>query len=69
MPKDTSCINILTCENYLKRVLGDVPEAKLFEGITGSEDFLFMDLNTGQLGPADPTYLLKQTHWISIKLI
>jgi class 3 adenylate cyclase len=69
MPKDSSCINIITCENYIKRVLGDVPAAELFEGIAGNEAFLTMDLNTGQIAPVDPAYLLTQTHWISNRLL
>ena len=69
MSKDSSCINILTCENYIKRVLGDVPAAKLFEGIDGNEAFLTMDLNTGQIAPVGQAYLLTQTHWISNKLL
>ena len=69
MPKDTSCINILTCENYIRRVLGEVPYDQFFAGITGNDDFLFMDLDTGEIGPVDANYLLKQTHWISNRLL
>ena len=69
MPKDTSCINILTCENYIKRVLGDVPAERLFEGIAGHEDFLCMDLETGKITPVDPVYLLAQPHWVSNTLL
>ncbi len=69
MPKDTSCINILTCENYIRRVLGDVPVERLFEGISGHEDFLCMDLETGKIAPVDPVYLLAQPHWVSNTLL
>ena len=69
MSKDTSCININTCEHYLKSIIPELSDDKLFEGIIGTEDFLFMDLNTGKLAPVDPTYLLEQTHWISNKLL
>lgn len=69
MPKDTSCINVLTCENYIRRVLGEVPYEQLFAGITGNEDFLFMDVDTGDIVPVDADYLLRQTHWISNSLL
>jgi class 3 adenylate cyclase len=69
MRKDTSCINILTCENYIKGVLPEVPYDKLFNGAVGSEEFLFTDLNTGKIVPVDQTYLLEQKHWISNKLL
>ncbi len=69
MPKDTSCINILTCENYIRRVLGEVPYDQFFASITGNDDFLFMDLDTGEIDAVDANYLLKQTHWISNRLL
>ena len=69
MPKDTSCINILTCENYIKSILGDVPVERLFEGITGNADFLCMNLETGKITPVDPVYLLAQPHWVSNTLL
>ena len=69
MPKDSSCINILTCENYIKRALGDLPVATFFEGIAGNQEFLFMDSRTGKIAAVHPTYLLTQTHWISNRLL
>ena len=69
MRKDTSCINILTCENYIKKVLREVSYEKLFEGTVGSEEFLYADLKTDKIIPVDQTYLLEQNHWVSIKLI
>jgi class 3 adenylate cyclase len=69
MCKDTSCINILTCENYIKTVLRKVPYEKLFEGTVGSEEFLFADLKTDKIIPVDQTYLLEQNHWVSNKLL
>ena len=47
MRKDASCINILTCEHYLKCLLSEVPYAKLFDGVTGNRRFLVFDCETG----------------------
>ena len=58
MPKDSSCINILTCENYIRRVLGEVPYEQFFTGINGSEDFLFMNLDTGEIVTESFTYTM-----------
>jgi class 3 adenylate cyclase len=69
MNQDTSCINILTCENYIQRVQGNVSHEKFFEGIAGNGGFLVMDLNTGQIRPVDSDYLLNQTHWVSNRLL
>ena len=69
MSKDTNCINILTCENYIKSILPDVPYDKLFNGIIGNEEFLFTDINSGKIVPVDRNYLLEQNHWVSNKLL
>jgi class 3 adenylate cyclase len=69
MSKDTSCINIHTCENYLKNVLPAVPYDKLFDGIIGNWEFLFTDQNTGKIIPVDKDYLLNLNNWVSNKLL
>ncbi|UCE53754.1 MAG: hypothetical protein JSV31_31720 [Desulfobacterales bacterium] len=69
MSKDTSCINILTCENYLKNVLPAVPYDKLFNGIIGNQSFLYTDENSGKIVPVDKNYLLDLNHWISNSLL
>jgi class 3 adenylate cyclase len=69
MSKDASCINILTCENFIKNVLPEVPYDKLFDGAVGSEQFLFADLSSGKIVPVDQSYLLNKDHWISNRLL
>jgi len=69
MPRDTSCINILTCENYIKSILPKVPYEKLFEGIIANEEFLVTDINSGKIVAVDQNYLLEQKHWVSNKLL
>lgn len=69
MRKDTSCINIITCECYMKKILSDVPYHQLFNGILGNGDFLFIDENTGKLMPVHQDYLLGPNNWISNKLL
>ena len=64
MRKDTSCINILTCAHYIKGVLPEVPYRKLFDGITGSQNFLFSDENTGKIIPVTREYLLQPHNWV-----
>jgi class 3 adenylate cyclase len=69
MRKDASCINILTCEHYLKCILSEVPYRELFDGITGSKRFLVTDEKTGKVIPATEEYLLKASNWISNELL
>ncbi len=69
MRKDTSCINIITCECYINKILSDVPYHQLFNGILKNGDFLFIDENTGKLMPVYQDYLLGSNNWISNKLL
>ena len=69
MRKDSSCINILTCEHYIKSALSEVPYRKLFDGITGSKSFLVTDEETGKIIPVTEDYLLEAGKWISNDLI
>lgn len=69
MPKDASCINILTCEHYIKCVLSEVPYRKLFDDITGNKSFLATDEETGKLIPVSRKYLLNAGNWISNELL
>ena len=69
MRKDASCINILTCEHYLKCLLSEVPYAKLFDGITGNKRFLVTNEETGKIVPVTKGYLLDARNWISNQLL
>jgi class 3 adenylate cyclase len=69
MRKDSSCINILTCEHYIKSALSEVPYRKLFDGITGSKSFLVTDEETGKIIPVTEDYLLEAGNWISNELL
>jgi len=69
MRKDSSCINILTCEHYINCVLSEVPSRALFNDITGNKNFLFTDEETGQLIPVTKEYLLDASNWISNELL
>ena len=69
MPKDSSCINILTCENYLKSVLSEVPYKRLFEGVANNSKFLVTDEESGKIIPATEEYLLQAGNWISNELL
>lgn len=67
--KDASCINILTCEHYLKTCLAEVPRAAFFNGIIGSKRFPVTDEETGRLIPVSAEYLLQPGNWISNELL
>ncbi|MBT8370190.1 MAG: hypothetical protein KJO34_04445 [Deltaproteobacteria bacterium] len=69
MRKDSSCINILTCEHYIKSVLSEVPYHKLFDGITGNRQFVVTDEDTGKIILAADDYLLRPNHWVSNNLL
>ena len=69
MRKDSSCINILTCEHYIKCVLPEVPNRQLFDGITGNKSFLVTDEETGKVIPVTKEYLLEARNWISNELL
>ncbi|CAB1079132.1 Adenylate cyclase (EC [Olavius algarvensis Delta 1 endosymbiont] len=69
MTKDASCINILTCEHYLKGLLSGVSYREFFDGITGNKRFLVTDEETGRLIPVDSGYLLSADHWVSNELL
>ena len=69
MRKDSSCINVLTCEHYIKSLLSEVPYNKLFEGIHGNGNFLVTDDNTGKVIPVTYDYLLEPNNWISNNLL
>ncbi len=69
MERDASCINILTCEHYLKTCLTTVPYDAFFSGIVGHGHFLVTDEETGKLTPVDEAYLLEAGNWISNELL
>ena len=69
MPKDASCINVLTCENYLKSIMSAVPHERLFEGIANSNNFLVTDEESGRIIPVPDEYLLDAGNWISNELL
>ena len=69
MEKDASCINILTCEHYLKTRVGKFSYKAFFRGIAGSKRFLVTDEETGKLIPVGPEYLLDAANWISNELL
>ena len=69
MKKDASCINVLTCEHYIKSVLSRVPYRKLFNEIIGNRDFFVTDEDTGRLISVTPDYLLEPGNWISNDLL
>jgi class 3 adenylate cyclase len=69
MDKDASCINILTCEHYIKCIKSGVPENRLFSDISENRHFLVTDENTGKLIPVTREYLLNAGNWISNELL
>jgi class 3 adenylate cyclase len=69
MRKDASCINILTCEHYIKCLLSEVPYRKLFDGIVGNKEFPVTDEETGKIVPVTREYLLDAGNWISNRLL
>jgi class 3 adenylate cyclase len=69
MRKDASCINIITCESYIKKSLSYVPYHQLFDSILGNGDFLVIDEDSGSLMPVHQDYLLESSNWISNKLL
>ena len=69
MKKDASCINILTCEQYIKSVLHQVPYRELFNDVIGNRKFFVTDEDTGRLIPVTHDYLLEPGNWISNDLL
>jgi class 3 adenylate cyclase len=69
MSKDSSCINLLTCEHYIRRKLGDVPYDRFFDGILGNPDFCYGDENTGKIVPVSRESLSDSANWVSNKLL
>jgi class 3 adenylate cyclase len=69
MKKDASCINIRTCEHYIKSVLSQVPHRKLFYDIIGNRKFFVTDEDTGRLISVTHDYLLEPGNWISNDLL
>ena len=69
MKKDASCINILTCEHYIKSVLSQVPYRMLFNEIIGNRKFFVADEDTGKLISVTPDYLLDPGNWVSNDLL
>jgi class 3 adenylate cyclase len=69
MKNDASCINVLTCEHYIKSVLSQVPYRELFNEIIGNRKFFVTDENTGKVVPAIQDYLLEPGNWISNDLL
>jgi class 3 adenylate cyclase len=69
MKKDASCINIRTCEHYIKSVLSQVPYPSLFKEIIGNRNFFVTDEDTGRLITVTHDYLLESGNWISNDLL
>ncbi len=69
MSKETSCINLLTCEHYIKSQLGDVPYDRFFDGILGNADFCYTDESTGEIVPVSHESLLDPANWVSTQLL
>jgi len=69
MKKDASCINIRTCEHYIKSVLSQVPYRRLFNGIIGNRKFFVADEDTGKLISVTPDYLMEPGNWVSNDLL
>jgi class 3 adenylate cyclase len=69
MKKDASCINILTCEHYIKSVLSQVPYRMLFNEIIGNRKFFVADEDTGKLISVTPDYLMDPGNWVSNDLL
>jgi len=69
MKKDASCINIRTCEHYIKSVLSQVPYPSLFKEIIGNRNFFVTDEDTGKLISVTHDYLLESGNWISNDLL
>ena len=69
MKKDASCINIRTCEHYIKSVLSQVPYRKLFNEIIGNRKFFVADEDTGKLISVTPDYLMEPGNWVSNDLL
>jgi class 3 adenylate cyclase len=69
MRKDSSCINILTCEHYLKNVLPQVPYNNLFDSIIGNQNYLISEEDSGKVIPVTTDYLLEPNNWISNSLL
>ncbi|MGD8264153.1 MAG: adenylate/guanylate cyclase domain-containing protein [Desulfobacterales bacterium] len=69
MRKDSSCINVVTCEHFIKTSLSTVPYTKLFGGIVGNEKYLYADEDTGKIVPVVKEYLLEPNNWISNDLL
>ena len=69
MKKDASCINIRTCEHYIKSVLSQVPYRKLFNEIIGNRKFFVADEDTGKLISVTPDYLMDPGNWVSNDLL
>jgi class 3 adenylate cyclase len=69
MSKHNSCINLLTCEHYIRRKLGDVPYERFFDGILGNPDFCYTDENTGRIVPVSRESLSDPANWVSNKLL
>jgi hypothetical protein len=65
MKKDSSCINICTCAQYLKSVLAEIPFGRLFHEITENRKFFVTDESTGKLISVTHDYLLEPGNWIS----
>ena len=64
MRKDASCINILTCERYIKSVMPQVSSRELFDGIIGNHRFLYSNEDTGKIAPVTSEYLLQPHNWV-----
>ena len=62
-------MNILTCVHHIESVLSEVPYKELFSGISGDENFLTIDEDTGKVIPVTTGYLLEPDNWISNQLL
>jgi class 3 adenylate cyclase len=69
MRKHTSCINILTCANYIKHILSEVPHDRLFHDVVGNGQFLITEEDTGKIEPVSQDFLLKARNWVSNRLL
>jgi class 3 adenylate cyclase len=69
MTQDASCINVLTCEHYIKTIQSVVPYEAFFKGIVGNKRFLVTDEETGKRVPVSADYLLEAGNWISNELL
>lgn len=69
MIKKACCSNILTLENYIKSILGEVSYNEFFKGIVENEEYLIIDEKSGKYVTLNTEYLLNQSNWISNEVL